>query len=65
MKVGGEVPRLVELRRLAKPMRLGLEHPRAELQLPEDLERPPLGVVVEADQLNRVISSAGALAWAR
>jgi hypothetical protein len=48
VEVGGEVPRRVEARDRAEPVRLGREDAGAELVLPEDGEGAPLRVVVEA-----------------
>lgn len=38
------------MRDVTQPVRLGLEHPRTELKLPENFEQLSLAVVVEADE---------------
>jgi hypothetical protein len=50
VQVGREVMWRVELAHLTEAMRLGLQDAGTELELPEDLERPALVVVVETDQ---------------
>jgi len=47
------VARRIEAVRLAQPMRLGLDHPRAQFALPKDLQAAPGGVVIEADQADQ------------
>ena len=53
VQVGGEVPRRVDARHVAEAVSLRLVHLGAKLQLPKDLERPPLVVVIEADELDQ------------
>jgi hypothetical protein len=50
MEIGGEVMGWVERADLAEPVRLRLQDARAELELPQNLQDPPLVIVVEADQ---------------
>jgi hypothetical protein len=53
VQIGGEVARRIEAVGLAQPMRLGLDHPGAQLALPQDLQAAPGSVVIEANQADQ------------
>ncbi len=53
VQIGGEVARWIEAVGPAQPMRLGLDHPRAQLTLPQDFQAAPGGVVIKADQADQ------------
>jgi len=50
VEIRGEVRGRIDAGDGAEPVRLGLKDRRAQLQLPEHVERPALVVVVEADE---------------